>query len=70
MSGNGTTTRDRREEATGIHYIHPIARFPSIIVIEGRSIILTTLNSVATSAANTAYELAAGQTFKDTDSTD
>ena len=42
-SGNGTTIRDRREEATGTQYIHPIARFPSIIVIGGQSIILTTL---------------------------
>src|SRR5271166_1381244 len=32
------------EEATGTQYIHPIARFPSIIVIGGQSIILTTLN--------------------------
>src|SRR5271165_3688361 len=43
MCGNGTTKRDRREEATGTQYIHPIARFPSIIVIGGQSIILTTL---------------------------
>ena len=31
------------EEATGTQYIHPIARFPSIIVIGGQSIISTTL---------------------------
>ena len=37
------TIRDRREEATGIQDIHPITRFPSIIVIERQSIILTTL---------------------------
>ena len=29
------------EEATGTQYIHPIAGFPSIIVIGGQSIILT-----------------------------
>ena len=45
ICGNGTTIRDRREEATGTQYIHPITRFPSIIVIGGQSIILTTLNS-------------------------
>src|SRR5262249_32582977 len=33
------------EEATGTQYIHPITRFPSIIVIGGQSIILTTLNA-------------------------
>jgi hypothetical protein len=43
MSGNGTTIRDRRKQATGTQYIHPIARFPSIIVIGGLPIILTTL---------------------------
>ena len=32
------------EEATGTQYIHPITRFPSIIVIGGQSIILTTLS--------------------------
>jgi hypothetical protein len=32
------------EEATGTQHIHPIARFPSIIVIGGLPIILTTLN--------------------------
>ena len=36
ISGNGTTIRDRREEATGTQYIHPITRFPSIIVIGGK----------------------------------
>jgi hypothetical protein len=35
--------RDRREDATATPYIHPITRFPSIIVIGGQSIILTTL---------------------------
>src|SRR5271165_5683724 len=45
MCGNGTTIRDRREEATGTQYIHPITRFPSIIVIGGQSIILTTLST-------------------------
>jgi hypothetical protein len=44
ISGNGTTIPDRREEATGTQHIHPITRFPSIIVIGGQSIILTTLN--------------------------
>ena len=41
--GNGTTIRDRREEATGTQYIHPVTWFRPIIVIEGQSIILTTL---------------------------
>src|SRR5262249_20285428 len=31
------------EEATGTRYIHPITRFPSIIVIGSQSITLTTL---------------------------
>jgi hypothetical protein len=31
------------EEATGTQYIHPITRYPSIIVIGGQSSILTTL---------------------------
>jgi hypothetical protein len=44
ISGNGTTIRDRREEAPGTQYIRPITRFPSIIVIAGQPIILTTLN--------------------------
>ena len=42
-----TTIRDRREEATGTKYIHPIARFPSNIVIGGQSILLTTLTPEA-----------------------
>jgi len=36
-----------RGEATGTQNIHPITRFPSIIVIGGQSIILTTLNEQA-----------------------
>ncbi len=47
LSRNGTTMRDRREEATGTQHIHPITWFPSIIVIGGQSIILTTLTHVA-----------------------
>src|SRR5271157_4053507 len=47
ICGNGTTIRYRREEATGTQHIHPIARFPSIIVIGGQSIILTTLSCPA-----------------------
>ena len=37
------------EEATGSQYIHPITRFPSIIVIGGQSIILTTLTMLSDS---------------------
>ena len=38
---DGRTLCPRGEEATGTRHIHPIARFPSIIVIGGQSIILT-----------------------------
>ena len=50
MCGNGTTIRDRREEATGTQYIHRITRFPSIIVIGGQSMILTTLTHFSCTA--------------------
>ena len=53
MCGNGTTIRDRREEATGTQYIHPITRFPSIIMIGGQSIILTTLRFGESTKAKT-----------------
>jgi len=43
--------RDRREDVAGTQYIHPITRFPSIIVIGGVSIILTTLRVTASPMA-------------------
>ena len=47
-SGNGTTIRDRREEATGTTALcRP--RLTSIIVIGGRSIIVTTLTATRAS---------------------
>jgi len=46
------------EEATGTQYIHPIARFPSIIMIGGQSIILTTLNRTALDDASINVEIA------------
>jgi hypothetical protein len=43
-SGSYTYELDRATgEATGTQYVHPTTRFPSIILIGGQSIILTTL---------------------------
>jgi hypothetical protein len=43
-------TMEQVEEATGTQYIHPLARFPLIIMITNQSLILTALTPVSVSA--------------------